>query len=159
MTVAYACVVMIITNMDIKALVFAATRQEYRHIASSTCGIVFLGTPFRGSKASSWGVIMTNCASVLGLGSDNRLLKTLKEGSERLDTLLQDFVYMAKIYAMRLECFYETKGTFLGKFGVGAVTIVSYVLARVMRCEGLKMLCTEIMGEVINALAKVGGRW
>ena len=124
MTVAYACAVMITTYIDIKALVYAATRQEYQYIASSTCGIVFLGTPFRGSKASSWGVIMTNCASALGLGSDNRLLKTLEEGSERLDILLKDFLCVAKSYEMRLECFYETKRTPLGKFGVSTATMV-----------------------------------
>ena len=67
---------------------------------------------------------MTNCASALGLGSDSRLLKTLEEGSERLDILLKDFLCVAKSYEMRLECFYETKKTPLGKFGVSTKTMV-----------------------------------
>ena len=67
---------------------------------------------------------ITKYASALGLGSDNRLLKTLEEGSDQLDTLLEDFLHMAKTYEMRLECFYETKRTYLGKFGVGTATIV-----------------------------------
>ncbi|KAF8458482.1 hypothetical protein BGX38DRAFT_570899 [Terfezia claveryi] len=116
-----------------EALLYAGAREEYQHIASSVCGIVFLGTPFRGSKASSWGVTITNCASVLGLGSDNRLLKTLKEGSERLDILLKDFLRIAKTYDMRLECFYETKRSSLGKFGVAATIIEGRWLTNVLQ--------------------------
>ena len=71
---------------------------------------------------------MANCTSALGLGSDNTLLKTLEEESARLDILLKGFLRTAKTYEMRLECFYETKRTCLGKSWIGtdAGAIVRY---------------------------------
>ena len=87
---------------------------DYGGIVSSISGIVFLGTPFRGSPASTWGTIITRCTSALGLGSHTVLLKTLENHSERLDLLLSDFLVVAKQFDIRLVCFYETKPTRLG---------------------------------------------
>lgn len=73
--------------------------------------MVFLGTPFRGSAASSWGLTIAKCTSALGFGSNSQLLQTLEKGSERLDLLLTDFTIMAKRVGMKLVCFYELRET------------------------------------------------
>jgi len=97
---------------------------------------------------------MAKCASALGLGSNNTLLKTLEEGSERLDILLKDFLRIAKSYEMRLECFYETKRTLMGKSWVGteAGTIVRYPPVKII------ILYDEVVMEISNALTKVEDR-
>ncbi|KAF8455013.1 hypothetical protein BGX38DRAFT_1328316 [Terfezia claveryi] len=66
-----------------EAIEFAqSSARDCEGIASSISGIVFLGTPFRGSPASTWGTIITHCTSALGLGSHSMLLKILEDNSE-----------------------------------------------------------------------------
>src|ERR671933_2010183 len=100
-----------------QALVYAyhTNDRTYKQITQSTCGAVFLGTPFRGSKASSWGKTLANCAAALGFRSDDRLLKTLMENSEVMERLMDDFTSITRELPMKLICFYETKQTKLGK--------------------------------------------
>jgi len=99
---------------------------DYGGIVSSISGIVFLGTPFRGSPASTLGAIITRCTSALGFGSHAMLLNTLGDHSERLDLLLSHFLVIAKQFDIRLVCFYETKPTWLGlgNYPLGMSTIV-----------------------------------
>jgi len=99
---------------------------DYGGIVSSISGIVFLGSPFRGSPASTWGAIITRATSALGLGSHDMLLRTLEDHSERLDLLLSQFLVIAKQYDIQLVCFYETKPTWLGlgNYPLGTSTIV-----------------------------------
>ena len=102
---------------------------DYGGIVSSTSGIIFLGTPFRGSPASTLGTVIARCASALGLGSPAMLLKTLEDHSERLDLLPSHFLVIAKQFGIRLVCFYETKPTWmgLGNYRLGMSTIVRTV--------------------------------
>ena len=108
---------------------------DYGGIISSTSGIIFLGTPFRGSPASTLGIIITRCISALGFGSHGMLLKTLEDNSERLDLLLSHFLVIAKQFDIRLECFYETKPTWLGfgNYPLGMGTIVRIVTVFLVR--------------------------
>lgn len=46
-------------------------------------------------------------AQTVGLGVNSGLVKLLKEGSEALGDLLDDFVTVAKEANMRLFCFFE----------------------------------------------------
>lgn len=78
-------------------------------VSTSTIGIVFLGTPLRGSEETTWGITMANCASALGAGSDKKLLETLQPDSERLDNLLDDFCKIVRLQGIDVTCFYETK--------------------------------------------------
>src|ERR671933_1094623 len=102
-----------------QALVYAyhTNDRTYKQITQSTCGAIFLGTPFRGSTASAWGKMLANCAAALGFGSDDRLLKTLMENSEVMERLMEDFTSIARELPMKLICFYETKMTTLGTSG------------------------------------------
>ncbi|TLS25043.1 hypothetical protein PpBr36_07291 [Pyricularia pennisetigena] len=70
---------------------------NYGDILDSTVGIVFMGTPHRGSDLASWGLVLTsliNTAS-LGTGLNKELLKTLKANSEMLAGISSQFVHRA----------------------------------------------------------------
>lgn len=73
----------------------------------SVVGCVFLGTPFRGTKSQSKASLLAEFAQTVGLGVNSGLVKLLKEGSEALSDLLDDFVTIAKEANMRLFCFFE----------------------------------------------------
>lgn len=73
----------------------------------SVVGCVFLGTPFRGTKSQSKASLLAEMAQTVGLGVNSGLVKLLKEGSEALSDLLDDFVTIAKEANMRLFCFFE----------------------------------------------------
>ncbi|TLD25152.1 hypothetical protein PspLS_05891 [Pyricularia sp. CBS 133598] len=81
-----------------KALIMAYMEHvNYGDIVDSTIGIVFMGTPHRGSDLASWGLILTsliNSAS-LGTGINKELLKTLKVDSEMLAGISSQFVHRA----------------------------------------------------------------
>ena len=91
-----------------------------------TCGVVFLGTPHRGSRASIYGKLIAICAWAFGWNSDNTLISTLELESDRLESLLQDFTAMARKSSMELICFYETLETKLTKNSLGPRELVGF---------------------------------
>lgn len=81
-----------------KALIMAYMEHvNYGDILDSTIGIVFMGTPHRGSDLASWGLMATNLvnAASLGMGINKELLKTLKADSEMLAGISTQFVHRA----------------------------------------------------------------
>jgi len=75
-------------------IVFLGTNSggdTFQYLATSTVGIVFLGTPHRGTKASYWGEWIAYTGKKLGLGMDDAILKDLREDSETLNDLLYTF--------------------------------------------------------------------
>ena len=96
------------SNDYIQALLAAKLHQsDYPNIFMSVVGCVFLGTPFRGTKSQSKASLLAEMAQTVGLGVNSGLVKLLKEGSEALSDLLDDFVTIAKEANMRLFCFFE----------------------------------------------------
>jgi hypothetical protein len=59
-----------------KALILAKTLEKFRHIHEATRGIIFLGTPHRGS-AISWPAIGIAIMTMPFFGSDTALLRFL----------------------------------------------------------------------------------
>ncbi|KAM3548408.1 hypothetical protein ARSEF4850_009431, partial [Beauveria asiatica] len=76
----------------IEQAIVSASRQdsEYSSIAQSTVGVVFLGTPHRGSPAASWGALIASLAPPR-LVTEDRLLKDLEEQSDSQADRLRDF--------------------------------------------------------------------
>jgi hypothetical protein len=70
-------------------------------------GVVFLGTPHRGSGAQKWGQMVVNCIRLFGLHADDGILKDLEEGSSTQLDLLRNFVRLAKKHNMEIVCFFE----------------------------------------------------
>ena len=70
-----------------------AHSARYHSVAAAIKGVMFLGTPHRGSDIASWSKILGHIANVPMLGSIRTdLLEDLRPKSELLMTISSDFV-------------------------------------------------------------------
>lgn len=86
-------------------------QSKYAYLLSSTTGVVFLGTPLRGTATASiaeWIVILRR---LMGKETSGSLLQSLKSEASSLDTLIHDFSKMAIAHNFQIRCFYETRRT------------------------------------------------
>ncbi|SCO50241.1 uncharacterized protein FFMR_10204 [Fusarium fujikuroi] len=91
-----------------KALIMAHNGSEvYSPILKATTGIVFLGTPHRGSDLASWGILLSNLVSVTSMGKNIRkeLLRTLSKDSDTLAEISKQFLQRAK--SLKIMSFIE----------------------------------------------------
>lgn len=81
-----------------KALIIAHERSDrYDSITLNTYGIVFLGTPHRGSDTAFWAGMMGAMADVFTFGGiQTQLLKDLKPESSCLGDVCSQFVERAQ---------------------------------------------------------------
>ena len=92
----------------IKALVSAKLHEEdYPSIIRSVAGVVFLGTPHRGSGSQSKASVIASIASAVSLGEHSSLLKVVEKDSEMLVDLLHDFTRTVNTMSIPLFCFFE----------------------------------------------------
>lgn len=103
-----------------QAIVSSRLHSEYRHIAESTVGVIFLGTPHRGSEAAKWGVLIASLEEVWG-STEKRILKDLQKQSGTLTDRLHDFsswLFSESVpvvcYWEQLETDYSPRARFLG---------------------------------------------
>jgi len=89
--------------------------DTFQYLATSTVGIVFLGTPHRGTKASYWGEWIAYTGKKLGLGMDDAILKDLREDSETLNDLLYTFTLWLFQMSVATVCFFELHKTDYGQ--------------------------------------------
>ena len=89
--------------------------ETYQYLATSTVGIVFLGTPHRGTKASKWGEWVAYAGKTLGLNMSDAILKDLREDSETLNDLLYEFTLWLFRMSVSTVCFFETHKTDYGR--------------------------------------------
>jgi hypothetical protein len=88
----------------------------------STCGIIFLGTPFRGSKATSSGQTRIRITKLLGSNASERLLNVIdKDTSDgRLQDMRSEFTQICDVILRdqarhKVVCFYEVLPTNIAK--------------------------------------------
>ncbi|KAJ2969423.1 hypothetical protein NQ176_g8672 [Zarea fungicola] len=109
-------------NIIEQAIVSASRHNSvYAHIAECTVGVVFLGTPHRGSRAAKWGTWIAWLASHVD-DAEHRLLKALEEHSDSSMDRLQDFSTWAFTLTVPLVCAFEqlssdfsSRAGFMGK--------------------------------------------
>ena len=90
-------------------------------------GIVFLGTPHRGTQAGKWGEWVAAYGKALGFASEDQILRDLREDSEALRDLLYAFTLWANASVIRIVCCFEQHKTDYGKrFGVTWEELVSH---------------------------------
>ncbi|KAK7688526.1 hypothetical protein QCA50_008064 [Cerrena zonata] len=89
-----------------RAHVYHATGgKDQGQIYKCTTGVIFLGTPHRGSEKASLAQIFTNMVKLTGKQPNNAILQALKRGSQILEEQRNNF---ASISAnMRVVCAYE----------------------------------------------------
>jgi hypothetical protein len=90
-----------------KALFQASVEDRYRSINELTVGIIFLGTPHRGSEKASYGRVLANVATAMMNKPTSRLVSTLQSNSDSLMRLTSDFKSQLPNY--QVASFYETK--------------------------------------------------
>lgn len=85
--------------------------KYYGDILSSCCGIIFMGTPHRGSGLATWAAIFQQIANTAMLSQSFRgeLLKNLAYNSEILQTISRQFVQRSVKFPIRT--FYEQEVT------------------------------------------------
>ena len=93
--------------------------DDCRDLLKATAGIVYLGTPFRGSELAKWGLRKTRLGRWLRVPNYPEILKVLTVDSTTsiLGTLREDFGKARHLEVLRhlqLFCFYEPKETPIG---------------------------------------------
>jgi hypothetical protein len=81
----------------------------------ATSGVVFLGTPHRGSKLQPWGSIVADILGTFGYDSHKGILDDLKFDSPKLRDLLREFSIIANRLQIVIYCFFELFDTDFGQ--------------------------------------------
>ena len=92
-----------------KALLKAFLETRYHGIKDATIGILFLGTPHRGSNMADYGKVLANVASWATNRPSSRLLRDLQNNSDTLAHLTSDFKNQLSMY--QIASFFELKPT------------------------------------------------
>ena len=82
-------------------------------------GIIFLGTPHRGTQAAKWGEFVAKSGKAMGLGAETSIMKDLRADSENLKDLLYEFTLWANRARLSLVCYFEQHATdYAKRFGM-----------------------------------------
>ena len=94
-----------------------ANTDDFPGIAASTFGMVFMGTPHRGTGKSlhSQGQIYQAIVSAK-LHAEDSILKTLEEGNETLVDVVREFTRLVNVPSSKVKifCFFEQRPTVVG---------------------------------------------
>src|SRR5271163_86422 len=83
-------------------------------IAKDTAGVIFLGTPHRGSASAKWGHLIAFSGKQLGLTTEDGILSDLQEDSRALKGILEEFTLWLFRSSVPTVCFYEQYETDYG---------------------------------------------
>lgn len=105
---------------------------------SNTSGIIFLGTPHRGSNAASYGRIAYLLTKTFAFQSANtKLLTALEKNSETLDRISTEFFHTLETYKnLRIASFSEEQQIRFGVFGMQIVQSDSAKIGHVRETWG-----------------------
>ena len=100
--------------------------SPFQYLSTSTAGIIFLGTPHRGTEASKWGELIAVCGRRLRLSTEDSILKDLRKDSNALSDLLYSFSLWLSRFSVDIVCFFEQHRTDYGKrYGISWREMVS----------------------------------
>ena len=98
-----------------QALERADRGPGYEYLLKSTIGVIFLGTPLRGTKTASIAEWVALIRGFMNKETSDTLLQSLREKTSSLDTLVHEFSKLALRLAIahnfQIRCFYETRRT------------------------------------------------
>ena len=114
----------------LKSLVDVALGDDvFAYLASLVVGVIFLGTPHRGSAAATLGTFIAKTGKFLGQRSEDSIVKDLQVDSESLNDLRDKFTLWANRTSLTLRCFFEQYETYYGKipgFSLGQMVRPTY---------------------------------
>lgn len=100
----------------------ALLNEDRKYIAMATAGVLFFGTPHRGSKKASWARIIVEIGRKSGFGSHDGIIKDLEEESEHQIDLLHHFTCWLRRMSVEDVCFFEVNTTDYGrKIGLSSI--------------------------------------
>ena len=83
-----------------------ASNDDRNEITDCVTGIIFLGTPFRGSDAQSYAKTIGKILSLVGQGN-SKIYEVIAPQSQALKDQLHDFVRIVIRQAIPICCFFE----------------------------------------------------
>ena len=86
-------------------------RNIYEQLLFNTVGVIFLGTPLRGTAAWKAAELRTMVSRIMGKDPSATLIKDLDESSSTLEALVEEFGKMTVRERLQIRCFYETRPT------------------------------------------------
>ena len=95
----------------------AGQGSSYSFVRRVTVGVVFLGTPFKGTAAHTKAQWLTTYSDFRGEKTSFALIKDLDRSTGVLDDIIQEFARSSKTkdYYLPIYCFFETIPTNLSK--------------------------------------------
>lgn len=90
-----------------QALLQARLESRYQSIRDSTLGLIFLGTPHRGSDKATYGKVLSDVAQFMIHRPPSKLLTALQTNSDVLQRLTTDFRFQLPDY--HVFSFYEQR--------------------------------------------------
>jgi hypothetical protein len=118
-----------------------------RAVFEQTAGVIFLGSPLRGTKAATFAGWKNFVLGILDpdQGSSCTLLSDLEKNSSRLENMVAEFgklTMQSRMQAgMEIRCFYETQETDLSNAISRNLPIKHKILVRLMAATNL--ICTK----------------
>ena len=115
-----------------KGLEKASRNPKYTDILRSTAGVVFLGTPLRGTRVASIAGWIALLRELMHKETSETLLQGLRENANSLDNMVHHFAMMTIENKLQIRCFYETRKTqvatvvsrtLAGAFGIAKVEV------------------------------------
>jgi hypothetical protein len=92
-------------------LTSAKQLARYASIVDHVTGVVFIGTPHKGTGSQSSAAIVASIASYSGVGQRSQLLDALEPQSNVLDDIVRRFTLLANDMGIPLCCFFEQRKT------------------------------------------------
>ncbi|KAL8819763.1 MAG: hypothetical protein Q9191_007661 [Dirinaria sp. TL-2023a] len=88
--------------------------NKYKTLLHSIAGVLFLGTPLRGTATASIAQWIAGLRGFMGKETSKILLQGLEENGSALDNMVQNFAEMARRRNLDMRFFYETRVTQIG---------------------------------------------
>ena len=107
MTIPNLCTENAYETDDVQALLQAGLDPQYQSIRDATLGLVFLGTPHRGTDKATYGKVLANVAQFISHQPSSHLLTALQTNSDVLLRLTIDFRFQLPNY--HVFSFYEQR--------------------------------------------------
>ncbi|WQF87977.1 Putative alpha/beta hydrolase-1, NACHT nucleoside triphosphatase [Colletotrichum destructivum] len=100
-------------NVIVQALLHASVEDKYKGVLGATAGVVFLGTPFRGTK---WQPFLDFLAQLMApAGSHRGVTRELEYDGPELRDRLHRFCRLRNMLSMPVSCFFELFETDYGR--------------------------------------------
>lgn len=107
-------------------------QSKYKSIFEATRGVIFLGTPHRGSDLAVWGHMMSSLAKLAMQDSNQQILDSLAPNNELLNRFNQNFLQLFSQRTFGVHSFYEAKAM-TGIYGIKGLVGLNQSLSVAIR--------------------------